>query len=71
MGRLACVYWGGQCQGPSLQTVDHSCTLTLVLDVKSKIKFHHAVVVEVIQANGRGPLEGFKALPAVRGLNSR
>lgn len=52
---------------PLWQTIYHSCILTLVLDVKSKIHFNHAAA-EVIQANGGGPLELLKALPALKGL---
>lgn len=54
---------------PSWQRIYHSCILTLVLDVKSKIQFNHAAA-KVIQANGGGPLELLKALPALRGLYS-
>lgn len=49
-----------------LQTDYHSCTLVLVLDVKSKIQLN-CTAPEIIQADGRDPLEGLKALSALRG----
>lgn len=55
-----CILGWADCQLPSLQTVHPSCTLILVLEVKSKIQFNCAAV-EPIQADGRRPLEGLTA----------
>lgn len=52
--------------GSSLQMVYDSCTLVLILDVRNKVQLNLAVIA-IIQANGRDPLEGLKAL---RGLCS-
>lgn len=55
-----CILRWEDCQLPSLQTVHSRCALILVLEVKSKIQFNCAAV-ELIQADGRRPLEGLTA----------
>ena len=50
----------------SLQTVDPSCTLILLLHVESKFHFNH-VASEIIQENERDFVGGLKALPTLRG----
>lgn len=50
----------------SLQMRYASCTLVLILDVRNEVQLN-LVVIAIIHANGRDPLEGWKAL---RGLCS-